>query len=165
MVGMTRSFRALVILATVAAGLAAVGPAHAFDPRCPTATPARAKALAERAARYLRAHGAATAFRRFSDRNGGFVAGDLYVFVFDLDGVLRASGGWPETVGTSVVRPASRGGGIFTRMRALALKKGRGWVNYNWYSPCTRAMQPKMSYIIRVGDYIVGVGTYKVPGA
>jgi len=58
----------------------------------------------------------------------------------------------------------ARGGGIFTRMRRLALSKGRGWVHYSWYSPCTRSMQPKMSYIIRVGRYIVGVGTYKVPG-
>jgi hypothetical protein len=154
----------LILLMAGASHLAGSRPARAFDPRCPTATPERARALAERAARLLRARGALTAFRRFTDRAGGFVAGDLYVFVFDLDGVLRASGGWPSTVGSTVVQPSARGGGIFTRMRRLALEKGKGWVHYAWYSPCTRAMQPKMSYIIRVGRYIIGVGTYKVPG-
>ncbi len=162
---MTRTLWAFLILLLVGAPhLARSQPAHAFDPRCPTATPEKAKALAERAARFLRARGALTAFRRFTDRTGGFVAGDLYVFVFDLDGVLHASGGWPATVGSAVIRRGVRGGGIFTRMRRLALDKGRGWVHYAWYSPCTRSMQPKMSYIIRVGRYIIGVGTYKVPG-
>lgn len=161
---MTRTLLAFLVLLFLGAPDAVVGPAFAFDPRCPTATLSRAKALAKRAARFLEAKGAATAFRRFTDRRGGFVTGDLYVFVFDLDGVLHASGGWPSTVGSAVIAPDMRGGGIFARMRRLALTKGRGWVHYAWYSPCTHSMQPKASYIIRVGRYIVGVGTYKVPG-
>ncbi len=161
---MKRTVWAFLVLLVLGAPDAAFGPALAFDPHCPTATPERARALAERAARFLHAQGAATAFRRFTDSRGGFVAGDLYVFVFHLDGVLHASGGWPSTVGSAVVARDPRGGGIFIRMRRLALAKGKGWVHYAWYSPCTRSMQPKMSYIIRVGRYIVGVGTYKVPG-
>lgn len=161
---MTRTHWAFLVLLFVGAADAAFKPARAFDARCPTATPERAKALAQRAARFLQKEGAAVAFPRFTNRSGGFVAGDLYVFVFDTDGVLHASGGWPSTVGSAVIRPDARGGGIFTRMRRLALTKGRGWIHYSWYSPCTRSMQPKMSYIIRVGRYIVGVGTYKIPG-
>jgi signal transduction histidine kinase len=84
------------------------------------------------------------------------------VFVFDLEGRLIASGGWPETVGARIGDGA--GGGIYARMRRLALDAGKGWIEYSWYNPCTRQMEPKASYIVRVGDFIVGVGAYKKPG-
>lgn len=153
------------VAASLLISLFAAAQAAAFDPRCPVATEARAKALAEKAATYLKAKGAAAALPVFTARSEGFGAGDLYVFVFTLDGTLVASGGWPGQVGSTVLGPDGTGNGLFMRFRRLALTKpGRGWVNYNWYSPCTRTMQPKMTFIIRVGTYIVGVGAYKVPG-
>ncbi|HEY7610387.1 MAG TPA: cache domain-containing protein [Alphaproteobacteria bacterium] len=133
------------------------------DP-CPTATLDAAKALAERAASFLAASGPDIALPSFMDRAGGFVAGDLYVFVFDLEGRLRASGGWPETVGARVGIDDGAGDGIYARMRRVALEAGKGWVEYSWYNPCTRRMEPKASYLVRVGDFIVGVGAYKKPG-
>lgn len=133
---------------------------------CPAATLDTAKALAERAAGFLAAKGPEVAFARFMDPAGGFVEGDLYVFVFDLEGRLRASGGWPETVGAriGIDDGGGAGGGIYTRMRRLALDRGKGWVDYAWYNPCTRKLEPKASYILRVGNFIVGVGAYKKPG-
>jgi cytochrome c len=131
---------------------------------CPTATLDAAKTLAERAAAHLAEAGPDVALPRFMDRNGGFVAGDLYVFVFDFDGVLRASGGWPETVGSRIAADDGADGGIYMRIRRLALETGKGWVEYSWYNPCSRRMEPKASYIVRVGNLIVGVGAYKKPG-
>ncbi len=138
-------------------------PARAFDPRCPFATEERAKALAEKAAAFLRDKGAAIALPVFTARSEGFGVGDLYVFVFDLDGTLVASGGWPDQVGSRLVgdRLAGR---YASFLRIAESRRGRGWAHYSWYSPCTRTMQPKMSYIIRVGGYMVGVGVYKIPG-
>ena len=145
--------------------LAAAPGVHAFDPRCPVATEARAKGLAERAAAFLKSKGAAVALPAFTARTHGFGAGDLYVFVFDFHGTLVASGGWPQHVGATVIGPDSAGG-PYGRIRSLAASPaGRGWVHYNWYSPCTRSMQSKMTYVIRVGAYIVGVGAYTVPSA
>jgi hypothetical protein len=132
--------------------------------RCPTATLEAARALAERAAGFLAASGPEVALPRFMKPDGGFVSGDLYVFVFDLEGRLRASGGWPDTVGSRIMGDDGASSGIYTRMRRLALQSGKGWVEYSWYNPCTRKMEPKASYIVRVGDFIVGVGAYKKPG-
>ncbi len=155
-----RIFAATILLLSI---LPAAPGAHAFDPRCPVATEEVARELAERAAAFLKSNGAAEALPAFTARTHGFGAGDLYVFVFDLSGTMLASGGWPEHVGATVVGPG--GGGPYARIRSLALSgPGRGWVHYNWYSPCTRSMQPKMTYVIRVGGYIVGVGTYSIPG-
>ena len=158
-----RIIGALILMLAIA-----TAPARASD-RCPTATLDAARALAERAAGFLAASGPDTAFAHFMNPQGGFVAGDLYVFVFDLEGRLRASGGWPETVGARLgIRNGGddgTGSGIYTRMRRLALDAGKGWIEYSWYNPCTRKMEPKASYILRVGDFIVGVGAYKKPGA
>jgi hypothetical protein len=153
-----RIIAALVILVTIATGAA-----RASD-RCATATLDAARALAERAAGFLAASGPEVAFPRFMSPAGGFVAGDLYVFVFDLEGTLRASGGWPDTVGARIGADDGAGGGIYMRMRRLALDAGKGWVEYSWYNPCTRKIEPKASYIVRVGNFIVGVGAYKKPG-
>lgn len=154
-------FLLLVLLALGA------GPVRATSP-CPTATLDAAKALAERAAGVLAAQGPDVAFRSFMNPAGDFVEGDLYVFVFDLDGRLRASGGWPETVGARlggrIGLEDGAGDSIYARMRRLALEAGRGWVDYSWYNPCTRKLEPKASYILRVGNFIVGVGAYKKPG-
>jgi hypothetical protein len=132
--------------------------------RCTTATLDAARALAERAAGFLAASGPAVALPRFMHSSGGFVSGDLYVFVFDLEGRLRASGGWPETVGSRIGLGDGASSGIYARMRRLALDAGKGWIDYSWYNPCTRQMEPKASYIVRVGNFIVGVGAYKKPG-
>ena len=149
---------ALVLTLALAAGAVRAGE------RCAAATLEAARELAERAAGFLAASGPEIALPRFMNPAGGFVAGDLYVFVFDFDGRLRASGGWPETVGARIGLGDGAGGGIYARMRRLALDAGRGWVEYSWYNPCTRQIEPKASYIVRVGDFIVGVGAYKKPG-
>lgn len=143
---------------------AVLAPAAAGE-RCPTATVSAAKALAERAARHLAEHGPEASLPRFMDPRGGFVEGDLYVFVFDMQGRLVASGGWPETVGARVIGAEDGSGpNIYLAMRRLVMSEGSGWVDYTWYNPCSRALEPKASYVIRVGDYIVGVGAYKRPG-
>ena len=143
--------------------LAAPG-AGAFDPRCPVATEERAQALAERAAAFLKRKGAALALPAFTARTHGFGVGDLYVFVFDFHGTLVASGGWPDHVGSTVIGPDGAAGPYGRIRRLAASPAGRGWVRYNWFSPCTGSMQPKMTYVIRVGGHIVGVGAYMVPG-
>ena len=143
--------------------LSATPGAGAFDPRCPVATEERARALAERAAAFLKSNGAEVALPAFTARTHGFGAGDLYVFVFDFHGTMLASGGWPEHVGANVVGPYGAGGPYARIRRRAASPAGRGWVRYRWYSPCTRSMQPKMTYVIRVRRYIVGVGAYTIP--
>lgn len=36
-----------------------------------------------------------------------------------------------------------------------------GWVEYDITNPATGAVQTKMSYVSRVGDWYVGCGVYK----
>jgi cytochrome c len=143
-----------------------VAPAVAQDERpnrrsCAQATRPVAQALAERAAQHLRRAGQAQAFKDFQDPAGGFLDGDLYVFVFDLEGTLMASGGFPYAVGRNLVigyhEPSA------TNVRNLiqvARAQGQGWSEYVWRNPCSGRRETKISYVIKVGDLVVGVGAY-----
>ncbi|MDH3232823.1 MAG: hypothetical protein OEQ29_04805 [Alphaproteobacteria bacterium] len=120
--------------------------------RCPAGSPEEAKRLAERAAKVLADVGRARAFLRYRDPSGPFVRGDLYVFVVNRHGVIIENVGFPEVIGSGGFGLQSRFGRVVAR--------GRGWVRYRWYNPCSRRMEQKMSYLVRVGDLIVGVGAY-----
>jgi cytochrome c len=119
---------------------------------CPAGSPEAAKKLAERAAKVLAAVGRAAAFRQYRDPRGPFVRGDLYVFVVNRHGIIVENVGFPSVIGSGGFDLASRFGAVAAR--------GRGWIRYRWYNPCSRRMEQKMSYLVRVGDLIVGVGAY-----
>ena len=151
-----------VLAAILALGPVAMAQEGTPDRRsCAQATRPVAQALAERAAAHLAKAGAAQAFKDFQDPAGGFLDGDLYVFVFELDGTLMASGGFPRAVGRNLVigyhEPSA------TQVRNLiqvAREQGKGWSEYVWVNPCSRKRELKISYVIRVGDLVVGVGAY-----
>jgi len=144
-------------------GLVLAGaPARATE--CSLATEQMAKAHAERAAAFMRVHGPEAAFAAFMNRNGPFIAGDLYVFVLDFEGTLRASGAWQESVGARIYFNPDGNSTIVGEILRVAREQGQGWVEYSWFNPCNRQRQPKASYVIRVGEFIVGVGAYKRPG-
>lgn len=146
--------------ALLAAALATFA-ARAGTAPCTFASLAEAKAMAIRAAAFLDKVGPKMAFAAFMDPAGGFIDRDLYVFVFDLDGTIWASGGFPETVGSNALGARDGNGRFFIREAIrIALEKGEGWIAYDWLNPCTGRLSPKVSFVKRVGPLIVGVGAY-----
>jgi cytochrome c len=43
----------------------------------------------------------------------------------------------------------------------LVNNKGSGWVEYSWPNPITKNVELKSSYIVKVGDILLGAGIYK----
>lgn len=152
-----------LVFALCALGL--LSPASAQDERpnrrsCAQATRPVAQALAERAAQHLAKVGRDQAIKDFQDPAGGFLDGDLYVFVFDFEGVLHASGGFPNATGRNLLQ---HGEPAFTNTSGIlrvAKEQGKGWFEYQWRNPCTGRPGLKISYVIKVGDLVVGVGAY-----
>jgi cytochrome c len=165
--GLAGPGRRLAVALALAAAVAAPGARSAGAARvCEAATAAEAQALAERAAAFLDNEGPKRAFTAFMTPDGGFIDRDLYVFVIDFHGVLWANGAFPDAVGSEAIDAHTEDGRYFIRdMIALAGKRGAGWVEYEWYSPCTGELEPKVSYVIRVGRFIIGVGAYGTLGA
>ncbi len=121
-------------------------------------TPDEAKALALKAAEFLKANGPEKAFPAFQAKDGGFQDRDLYVTVADPAGTMLVNGGMPSLVGKNLIDLKDVDGKPFER--EIVAIKDAAWVEFKWVNPVTKAVMLKKTYQIRVGDYIVGVGAY-----
>lgn len=123
-----------------------------------------AKSLVWRAVHELNVSGE-TAISRFNNLNGGFIQDDLYVFVIGLDdGIVRAHGGQPRQVGRKAADLTDANGKHFLlEMIEVAKQRGEGEVSYTFRNPLTLKNENKRSYIVRMGNYLVGTGAYVGP--
>jgi cytochrome c len=122
------------------------------------ATPDDAKALAIKAAEYLKSVGPEKAFPEFDAKDSAWHDRDLYVTVEDSNGVMVAHGTNPGLIGRPMIDLKDVDGKPFNR--EIQAIKDVGWVGYKWQDPLTKAVEPKTAYEVRVGEYIVGVGAY-----
>lgn len=132
--------------------LIGVGPALADK------TPDEAKAMAEKAAAYVKEHGKEAAAAEFNKAQSDFIVDDLYVFVVDRQGVFLAHPIKPAMVGKNMMDMKDVEGTPL--IKNFTEVKGEGWVPYKWPHPKTKQIQPKKSYIIDVDGFILGVGAY-----
>ena len=72
---------------------------------------------------------------------------------------MVAHGNSPGLIGKSLLEFRDVDGKPITQ-DSLAVKDA-GWVDYKWQNPLTKAVEPKVAYIVRVGEYAVVVGAYK----
>ena len=122
------------------------------------ATPDDAKAMAIKAAEYLKSVGPDKAFPEFDAKEGPWRDRDLYVTVQDAKGVMVAHGTNPGLIGKSMLELRDVDGKPFNH--EINEVKDTAWVTFKWQNPLTKAVEPKTMYVIRVGDYTVGVGAY-----
>ena len=123
------------------------------------ATPDDAKAMATKAAAYLKSAGPEKAFPEFDAKdNSTWHDRDLYVTVEDDKGVMVAHGTNPGLIGKSMLNLKDVEGKPFNQ--EIQAIKDTGWVDFKWQNPLTKAVEAKAAYEVRVGDYIVGVGAY-----
>lgn len=121
-------------------------------------TKEEAKALAERAAAHIETVGLEAAGQDFMVPGNEWHDRDLYVFIFGGDGMTLSHGAKPELAGKNLVELRDVDGKqIVKEMIAI---EDTGWVEYKWQNPTTNAVDPKITYVIRVGDAVVGVGAY-----
>jgi signal transduction histidine kinase len=124
-----------------------------------------AVALVRRAAEFLHSHDRATAFAAFSDPNGAFRDGDLYLYVLDAADpglTMMAHGSNPSLIGRPQRDMVDADGYDFNaRTIVLANTQGEGWINYKWPNPATKKIAQKSSFFVKVGTLIVGAGIYQ----
>lgn len=127
-------------------------------------TAAEAVAMSKRAVALIKASGKDRAFADIANpANTSFHDRDLYVFVYDLNGVCVAHGTNPKMVGKNLRDMRDRDGKYIIRafIDVATSATGSGWVEYQWPNPTTDAVEPKAGYVERAGDLIVGAGIYK----
>lgn len=123
-------------------------------------TPVEAKQLVRQAVVYLMTQGPEKALKEFNRPNGKFQWRDLYVFAYDLKGVVV---GHPNhaLIGLNLYDVPDRTGKYFRReIIDLAISHGYGWVDYTYLDPLTRQEAFKITFFQKVGDLIVCCGAY-----
>ncbi len=124
------------------------------------ATPREARALFDQAVKYLQVNGPDKAWKAFNNRSGPFVKKDLYVYVIDRKGTYIANGAAPaELVGLNVLDTVDAAGTpLFRQMIAVTDKQPEANVRYVWLNRQSNRVEPKVAWLHREGDYVVGVG-------
>lgn len=126
------------------------------------ATPREARAFFDQAVKYVEANGTEKAWAAFNNRKGPFVRKDLYVYVIDRQGTYVANGAAPDTlVGLKVLDSVDAAGNpLFRQMIAVTEKQDEARIRYVWLNRQTNHVEPKVAWLHREGDYILGVGYY-----
>lgn len=124
-------------------------------------TPDQAKAFVKEAVAYVKANGKEKAIAEFSNPQGKFVKGDLYIFAIDFNGVMVAHGSNPKLVGKNMLEHKDPDGVYLFKEFVKVGKQGSGWVDYKWPHPVTKEVKPKTSFVEAVDDVIAGCGVYK----
>jgi hypothetical protein len=136
-------------------------PAVAADKKESRGTPAEAKAMLAKAVAYYKANGRSKALAEFNRNRAPFSDRDLYVFCIGPDKKIVANGGYREYLNQDADFLKDSDGKPFGgALRDIAMKKGGGELHYNWLNPVTKLIEPKVSYIAKVGEDACGVGSY-----
>lgn len=121
-----------------------------------------AVALTKKAVAYVNENGKDKAFAEFSNPAGRFRDRELYVTALDLTGKNLAHGGNPKLIGKSTLELKDMDGKYFVKeFIDVANKKGKGWVDYKWPNPVTRAIEQKSTYVEKIDDFVITCGIYK----
>ncbi len=120
-----------------------------------------AKALVSKASAFLKANGKAKTIATINDKNGPFVKGELYVFMYDDKGTMLAHPMNPGLIGKNLINLKDSDGVLFTQNFYKKAKAGGGWVDYKWTNPVTKVIDRKSSYVIWQDNLLIGCGIYK----
>jgi hypothetical protein len=122
-------------------------------------------AFVESAVAYAHANGKEKALAEFSNPNGSFVQGELYIYAYDFNNVALAHPVNPEKIGVSRMDELDAFGNPYTRQFIDAAKNGSGFVRFYYINPAhNRTVESKLGYVMKVDeDWWLGSGVYTGP--
>jgi cytochrome c len=119
-------------------------------------------AFVQEAVAYAHAHGKEAALSEFSDRNGSFFRGELYIYAYDFNGTTIAHPVNPEMIGRNRLNERDAEGSLFIAELRDAAASGSGFVTYTYINPVHgNAVEKKLGYVMKAGDdWWLGSGIY-----
>ena len=125
-----------------------------------------AMVLSKKAHALVNSIGYEAAAKVFHDKQGGFVDRDLYVFVFDRQGIYRVMGADSKRVGTSLFDAPGLDAQQLLDDAWARVASGGGWVEYNILNLATGDVRAKASYVLPIDEQrLIGCGAYRGPAA
>ncbi|MBN2734252.1 MAG: cache domain-containing protein [Methanomicrobiaceae archaeon] len=122
-------------------------------------------AFVENAVSYAKTNGKEKALSEFSDPNGSFNKGELYIYAYDFKGTTIAHPFNPEKIGVNRLNETDAAGNYFIKELRDAALKGSGFVDFYYINPAhDRIVEKKLGYVEKVDDdWWLGSGIYKGP--
>ena len=145
------------LIPALAFTLALVGSAAAGGP-----TKDEAVAMVKKAVAFIKEQGPEKAYSEITDKAGKFHDRDLYVVVYQLDGMVLAHGSNQKFVGKDMSDAQDVDGKLYVKERvALAGKQASFWQDYKFVNPVDKKVEPKEMYCERLDNTAVCAGIYK----
>ncbi len=115
------------------------------------ATLDEAKALAVKAAQFVKENGREKGIAEIRNPKGQFVKGDLYVVIQDTKGMSLGNPVAPAMNNVDCLNLKDPTGKAFIQeMIQIANTKGSGWSTYTWTNPATKKVQAKKVWVQKV---------------
>ncbi|KAF5067380.1 Single Cache domain 2 [anaerobic digester metagenome] len=116
----------------------------------------------ESAAAFVEKEGKERALQEFSDPNGSFVRGELYIYAYDFNGTTLAHPINPEKIGQNRLNETENGVGDFLASSMAAARDGGGFVRISYINPAhNRSLESKLVYVQKIDDeWWLGSGVY-----
>jgi cytochrome c len=122
---------------------------------------AKAVKMVNDAIEFFKTHGKDKTFAEIMNKKGRFHDGELYVFVYDLNGNMMAHGQDASLVGTNRLNVTDPSGKQYVKERlALIKEKGEGWQTYQYKNPISGKVENKKTFVKKFDDFIFGAGVY-----
>lgn len=117
--------------------------------------------MVEKAIAMHKAVGKEKTLAAVNQKDGPFVEGEVYLFVYDITGMMVAHAVNPKLVGRNLLEVPDPDGKYWRKtIRDVAVTKGSGWVDYKYKNPVTGRNEPKSSYVHKMDDVIYCCGIY-----
>jgi cytochrome c len=121
-----------------------------------------AEALLKKAVAHYDKVGREKALSDLARNPGPFVDRDLYVTVYDMKGISLAHIN-PKQVGKDMLELRDPDGKYIVKERLEAARtKPDGYIDYKFFNPVSKKIEPKRAYWQRHGDLLFTAGAYKV---
>jgi len=130
-----------------------------------TATREEMVAFVQEAVAYAKQNGKEKALAEFSNRNGSFFRGVLYIYAYDYNGTTIAHPVNPEKIGVNRLQePDAEGTWFITNLREAAYN-GTGFTTYTYINPVhNNTVEKKLGYVMKVDEtWWLGSGIYVGP--
>lgn len=121
-----------------------------------------AVALVKKAAAAYKAAGKDKLLAEVGTENGPYHKGELYVFAYDLSGVIVAHPVNPKLVGKNTYEVPDVDGKFYRKEIIDNARAGKsGWVDYKYKNPASGKVEHKVAYYEPVGEIVAVAGIYK----
>ncbi len=126
-------------------------------------TEAEAEALVKKAVALIKAKGQEKAFAEINNPKGPFVDRDLYISVFDMNGLVLAHGYNSKMIGKNLLDLKDPDGRAMVKERVERAKTtDKFWQrDYQFVDPLTKTVKHKDMYVERTGAVVVCCGIFR----